>query len=67
MLHAGISHCVVTATVDSARIGGTAIEIDLTTPVARWTSDGADRGEAIMPLMGHATPPVPAGLSGGGH
>ena len=23
--------------------------------------------EAIMPLMGHATPPVPADSSGGGH
>jgi hypothetical protein len=43
----------------TGRIGGTAIEIDLTTPVARWTSDGTDQGD-------HAAhgPRHPAGTRG---
>jgi hypothetical protein len=67
VLHTGTSHYVVTTTVGSSRIGTTDIGIDL----ARRNGDPVDRAtvsiEAIMPLMGHAEQPVPAGFSGRGH
>jgi hypothetical protein len=67
VLHAGTSHYVVTATVDSARIGGTAIEIDHTTRAGGPLDRAIVQIEAVMPLMGHATPPVPEYSSGGGY
>jgi YtkA-like len=67
VLHAGTSHYVITATLDSTRIGTTGINIDLTNrtgvPVDRATVEI----EAIMPLMGHATPPLRAHWVGSGH
>jgi hypothetical protein len=67
VLHAGTSHYVVTATVNSPRIGATDIEIDLTTRAGGPVDRAMVEIEAIMPLMGHATPPVPADALGNGH
>jgi hypothetical protein len=66
-LHAGTSHYVVTATVDSARMGTTDIEVDLTTRAGAPVDHAMVEIEAIMPLMGHATPPVSADSLGNGH
>ncbi|HEY0452682.1 FixH family protein [Actinophytocola sp.] len=66
VLHAGTSHYVVTATVDSARIGGTAVEIDLSTRARVPVDHATVEIDAVMPLMGHAAPPAPAESAGGG-
>jgi hypothetical protein len=67
VLHASTSHYVITATVDSVRIGTTNIEIDLTTRAGGPVDHAMVEVEAIMPQMGYATP-VPAGSSvGNGH
>jgi hypothetical protein len=65
VLHTGTSHYVITAIVDSPRIGSTAVEIDL---AGRDGPAGpvAVRVQAVMPLMGYATPPVTAVPVGGG-
>jgi len=46
---------VVTATIENARIGATAVEIDLTTRTGDPAPPVAVDIEAIMPLMGQAT------------
>jgi hypothetical protein len=66
VLHAGTSHYVVTATVDSARMGGTAVEVDLATRAGAPLDRAMVQIQAVMPLMGHATPPVTADSAGGG-
>jgi nitrogen fixation protein FixH len=66
-LRAGTSHYVVTATVDSARMGTTDIEVDLATRAGGPVGHAMVEIEAIMPLMGHATPPVSADSLGNGH
>jgi hypothetical protein len=66
-LHAGTSHYVITATVASARIGATDITIDLTNRTGGPVDGATVEIEAIMPLMGHATPPVTADSMGNGH
>lgn len=64
-LQSGTSRYAVSATVDPPRIGNAAVIIDLT------THDGAAAAtvsvEAVMPLMGFATPALPATATGGGH
>lgn len=66
-LHAGTSHYVITATVDSARMGTTDIEVDLATRAGGPVDHAMVEIEAIMPLMGHATPLVSADSLGNGH
>jgi YtkA-like len=66
VLHAGTPHYVVTATVDSARLGSTGIEIHVITRAGHPVDRAMVQIEAIMPLMGHAAPPVSADPSGGG-
>ena len=66
VLHAGISRYVVTATIENPRIGATAVEIDLTTRTGDPAPPVVVDIEAIMPLMGQATPPVPAAPAGAG-
>jgi hypothetical protein len=66
--HAGTSHYIVTATVNSTRMGGTDVEIDLTNRAVAPVNQAMVQIQAIMPLMGHASPPVPAGpAAGNGH
>ena len=54
-LHAGTPHYAITATVASPRIGSTDVTIDVSGGDAT-----AVTVEAVMPLMGFATPPAPA-------
>jgi hypothetical protein len=67
VLRAGTSQYVITATVDSARIGTTDIDIDLTNRTGGPIDRATVEIEAIMPLMGHASPPVSADSVGNGH
>lgn len=66
VLHGGTARNVVTATVDSPRIGATAVDIDLRTRTGDPAPPVGVDIEAVMPLMGHATPPVPAVPVGAG-
>jgi hypothetical protein len=64
-LQSGTAGYAVSATIDPPRIGNAAVTIDLT------THDGVPATatisvEAVMPLMGFATPSLPATASGGG-
>jgi hypothetical protein len=65
-LHTGTSHYVVTVTVENPRIGTTAVEIDVAGRTGGVATPAAVEIEAVMPLMGHATPPVPAAPVGAG-
>ncbi len=61
----GTSRYLVSATIDPPRIGDAAVTIDLT------TQDGAAPNvtvsvAGVMPLMGFATPSLPAMAEGGG-
>jgi hypothetical protein len=61
VLHAASAHYSVTATVETPRVGSTAVEVEL----------GGGPGttvtiQAVMPQMGHATPPVTAAPAGAG-
>jgi hypothetical protein len=67
VLHAGTSHYVVTATVGTSRMGATDIDIGLTNRTGGPVDRATVELEAIMPLMGHATPPVSADSVGNGH
>ena len=68
VFHAGTSLYIVTATVNSTRMGATDIEIDLTNRAGGPVDQAMVEIEAIMPLMGHASAPVPADASAGnGH
>jgi hypothetical protein len=67
LLHAGTSRYVVTTTVGSSRIGATDVDIGLTDRTGGPVDRATVEIEAIMPLMGHATPPVSADSLGNGH
>jgi hypothetical protein len=66
VLRTGTPHHVVTATVQNPRIGTTAVEIDLADRIGGPTTAAAVEIEAVMPLMGHATPHATAVSVGGG-
>jgi hypothetical protein len=65
-LHTGTPLYAVTATIDNPRMGTTAVEIDLTKRAAGPDRPATVRIQAVMPLMGHATPSVLAAPVGGG-
>jgi hypothetical protein len=65
VLHTGTSRHVVTATVRNPRIGTTAVEIDLADRIG-GPAQAAVQIQAVMPLMGHATPPAEAVPVGSG-
>ena len=65
VLHTGTSHYVVTATVDNPRVGATAVEIDVTSRTGGPDHPAGVTVQAVMPLMGHAAPPVRAVPVGG--
>jgi hypothetical protein len=66
VFHAGTSHYVVTATVDHPKVGASAVEIDVTNRTGSPAHPAAVNIQAVMPQMGHASPPVPAVPLGGG-
>jgi hypothetical protein len=67
VFHGGTSHYVITATVDSVRIGTTNIDIGITNRTGGAVDQATVEIDAIMPLMGHAMPPVSADSVGNGH
>jgi len=62
-LHSGTSRYVVSATIDPPRIGGADVTIDLTARDGS-ASTASVSVEAVMPLMGFATPALPATAAG---
>jgi nitrogen fixation protein FixH len=66
VLRTGTSHYVVTVTIDNPKVGNTAVDVDLTGRAGGPANATGVRTEAVMPLMGHATQPVPAVPVGGG-
>ena len=67
VLQAGTPHYVVTTTVDSVRVGMTAVDVDLNGRTNGVATPSAVEIEAEMPLMGHVTPPVILTSVSGGH
>ena len=65
-LRGGTAQYTVDVTIDQRRIGNTDVGIALT-PRDDTTATPAISVQAVMPLMGYATPPLPATASGGGH
>jgi hypothetical protein len=65
-LESGTARYAVNATIDPPRIGDAAVSIDLTGHDGT-ASSATVRVEAVMPLMGFATPSLPAMATGGGH
>jgi hypothetical protein len=66
VLHTGTASYAVTVTVDTPRIGDTSVEIDLAARTGGTALQDAVAIDAVMPLMGHAVPPVSAVPVGGG-
>ena len=58
-LHSGTARYTVNATIDPPRIGDAAITIDLATRASN-PATATVSVEAVMPLMGFATPALPA-------
>ncbi|ALR11329.1 hypothetical protein BST43_07405 [Mycobacteroides saopaulense] len=64
-LHSGTEHYVVTVTVDSPRVGMTALEIAVTNRENQGLPESESvTVELVMPLMGHAMPPLREVVSG---
>jgi hypothetical protein len=67
-LYSGTSRYVVHVTIDQTRIGSTGVTIVLTTRAGSVPKPAPEVSvEAVMPLMGFATPPVAAMAAGNGH
>jgi hypothetical protein len=66
VLHTGSAHYAVTAAVDSTKVGSTGVEIDVTDRTGAAASPTAVNIQAVMPMMGHAAPPVTATPAGAG-
>lgn len=62
-LSATTAHYAVRATIDPPRMGTASVDIDLVGAPAT----ASVTVEAVMPLMGFATPALPAMPTGGGH
>jgi hypothetical protein len=60
VLQTGTPHYVVTATLESPRLGMTGVDIEVAArdPHAATTTVGAVQVQAVMPLMGYATEPI---------
>ncbi|GAA5109033.1 FixH family protein [Nocardia iowensis] len=66
VLNAGTPQHLVTVTIDSLRIGDTAVDVTVTDRAGTPIDHAAVQVQAIQPLMGHAGPPVPASSAGSG-
>jgi hypothetical protein len=65
-LHTGTADTLVTVVVDSPRVGDTGLTISLTGRDGRPVTGAFVQVEAVMPLMGWATPEVAATAAGNG-
>jgi hypothetical protein len=66
VLHTGTARYAVTVTVGTPRMGDTSVEIDLTSRTGGTALPDAVAIDAVMPLMGHAVPPLSAVPVGAG-
>ena len=66
VLHTGTARYAVTVTVDTPRVGDTSVEVDLAARTDGTELPPAVAIDAVMPLMGHAVPPLSAVPVGGG-
>lgn len=67
VLRTGTPQHLVTVSIDSLRIGSTAIDITVTDRTGRTKDHAAVRIQANQPLMGHAGAPIAASATGPGH
>jgi hypothetical protein len=60
VLRAGTPHYVVTATLETPRLGMTGVDIEVAArdPHTATTTVGTVQVQAVMPLMGYATEPI---------
>jgi hypothetical protein len=65
-LRSGTSRYVVSATIDPPRIGSADVTIDLTARDGSASVSADVNVEAVMPLMGFATPALPTAAAGDG-
>ncbi|HEY0001902.1 MAG TPA: FixH family protein [Actinoplanes sp.] len=65
-LHAGTEHESVTVVFDRPRLGQSGMTISLTSHDGRPVTGAFIRAEAVMPLMGYATPEIVATAAGSG-
>ena len=66
VMRTGTSRYVVTATIDTPRIGTSAVEIVLTARAGGPSPPATVEIESVMPLMGHAASPILAPSVGDG-
>ncbi|MFE9581060.1 FixH family protein [Nocardia sp. NPDC006044] len=66
VLKTGTPHHLVTVTIDSVRLGETAVDVTVTDRDGAPIDHAAVQIQAIQPLMGHAGAPVPAAANGSG-
>ncbi|WP_063037693.1 FixH family protein [Nocardia pseudovaccinii] len=67
VLRTGTAQHLVTVSIDSLRIGTTAIDITVTDRMGATKDHAAVRIQANQPLMGHAGQPITATATGAGH
>lgn len=67
VLKTGSPQHLVTISIDSVRIGSTAIDITVTDRTGATKDHAAVRIQANQPLMGHAGQPIVAMATGSGH
>ncbi|MQY23080.1 FixH family protein [Nocardia macrotermitis] len=66
VMHTGTADHIVTVTLDSARMGDTGIDIELTDRSGRAVRDAVVRVQALEPRMGYSDAPVTASAGGAG-
>ncbi|WP_157110377.1 FixH family protein [Nocardia anaemiae] len=67
VLRTGSPQHLVTISIDSVRIGSTAIDVTVTDRSGATKDHAAVRIQANQPLMGHAGQPIAAAATGPGH
>ncbi|MFC9438117.1 FixH family protein [Nocardia sp. NPDC057030] len=67
VLKTGTPHHLVTVTIDSLRLGETAMDVTVTDRAGAPIDHAVVQVQAIQPLMGHAGAPVPFAANGSGH
>ncbi|MFB8277842.1 FixH family protein [Nocardia colli] len=66
VLKTGTAQHLVTVTIDSLRLGETAVDVTVTDRAGSPVDHAAVQIQAIQPLMGHAGASVPAAANGSG-
>ncbi|MFI6172094.1 FixH family protein [Nocardia sp. NPDC051052] len=66
VLKTGTPQHLVTVSIDSLRLGDTAVDVTVTDRAGAPVDHAAVRVQAIQPLMGHAGAPISAAANGSG-